>query len=428
MHLASSDQKQGVVTKGMETVTTTVVILSLLLIVALCAPYAQANQTESGLPEHDMVLSVDSQATSSSDEFFHVADVAESTQKTTPIATFLSKLGRVFVRKNEQQPDPDSVNSGPFLGPDWSKEKNTQVLESVSIIDAQQQTPIKERGFSLNAKPGYDAEGSHNGFRVLTKNNKSAARIFSVHHDWQELGDVLLPQEKWQVSPENEAPSAPINEMQLFESNGLRLGVMPSSANHSLNNVNSDANGLSEITTLSPNLVLAWSSPVKDQGGQYSVSAVGRKLSTQGYYAGQYVKKETYGWGVNLAGDWRYGAFQAGLSLAMGEAIESLLLPLNARDLYWHDNEFGKTQAMSVMPSIGFYFDNASKFQVALGRYQNNDYVQTEDTLDTIHVGYSWSAWSNSELGVELIDQKVQGNLGDLQSDQQIRFGLKHNF
>lgn len=369
------------------------------------------------------------------EDVFHVIDPSEEGEQGNAITRFLKQLGRGLRGQPMQTLDPELADAGPFAGPDEAQEVDVSSvsLDSVAIEVQQQQGATrsnKDYRFSLQTRAGYDARiQKANGFRVLDKPAEREQRTLSVHHNWQKLSDVLLPQEKWQID-ENDLSQSPLGALNIIESNGFSFGVVDASNIATIDDLRNDyASDLGDITASSPNLVLSWVSPEKQQGGQYSLSAIGRKLSTQGYYEGQYVDNESYGWGVNLAGDWRFGGLNAGLSVAMGEGIDSVFLADNATDIYMNDNGFATSEVVSVIPSIGFKFANSSTFQVAYGRYQNNtSFTQSADTLDTVHFGYSWSAWSDSTLGVELIEQRVQGDLGDLQDDQQVRFGIRKNF
>ncbi len=184
--------------------------------------------------------------------------------------------------------------------------------------------------------------------------------------------------------------------------------------------------GLSEG---SPNLILSWQGEFADQG-RYKVSALGRKLDLKGVHEGVVVDDEELGWGVQLAGGWRFGDLFAALRVTLGNGIDSLILKRFGSDVAVSPSGDAETlESFTILPSLNYSIDKRSDLHFSVGRYQSRDGEAGTgiDTLDTINLGYTWSPWPSARIGVEVVGKDFEGTLSDEDSTE-IKIGAEKRF
>ncbi len=176
-----------------------------------------------------------------------------------------------------------------------------------------------------------------------------------------------------------------------------------------------------------PSIILSWQGGDGEQAGQYKVTAMGTKLDSQ-IGEQRFAGENVIGWGLNLEGGWQIGDLFAALSVTYGKGINSYVLQRFGDEIRVTSNEVDG-DAYSIKPSLYYSLNENSNLHVVLGRYSfdDSDPVSDIDTLDTIHMGYSWSPWSSTQLGLELVGQNIEGPRGE-KEDTQVKFGAQKSF
>jgi hypothetical protein len=191
--------------------------------------------------------------------------------------------------------------------------------------------------------------------------------------------------------------------------------------------INSDQMG--DDFERSPSVILSWAGGAEGTAGQYRVSAMGTKIDSE--TSGQsFDGSDPVGWGLNLEGGWQIGDLFAALSVTYGKGINSYILRRFGNELLVTPNEEDlRGSAYSIRPSLYYSLNDSSNFHVALGRYSTSepDGFQTFDNLDTIHMGYTWSPWSSTKFGLEIVDQS--GGIDGVNiDDTRLKFGAQKLF
>ena len=197
-----------------------------------------------------------------------------------------------------------------------------------------------------------------------------------------------------------------------------------------LDAIDSNIESLQGLTDGSSNLVLSWQGGPGGKVGQYKLSALGRKLDVNGVHSGVLVDDSQVGWGLNLAGGWRFGDLFAALSLTLGNGIDSLLMNRFGSDVAVETSGQANTLgSISVLPSLSYSINKSSNFHVALGHYQaeDGDAIAGVDTLDTINLGYTWSPWPSTNFGVEVVGKDFEGTINNGDSAE-VKFGAQTRF
>ena len=193
---------------------------------------------------------------------------------------------------------------------------------------------------------------------------------------------------------------------------------------------NEDIQSLRELSDGSPHLVVSWQGEFADRAGRYQVSALGRKLDVEGVHDGVAVDAEMLGWGVQLAGGWRFGDLFAALRVTLGDGIDSLILKRFGSDVEVSSSGRVETlESISILPSLNYSIDKRSDIRLALGRYESRDGEAATgiETLDTINLGYTWSPWPATRIGVEVVGKDFEGASSDEDSTE-IKIGAEKRF
>ena len=179
----------------------------------------------------------------------------------------------------------------------------------------------------------------------------------------------------------------------------------------------------------SPNLILSWDSEGLPINGKYSFTALGRQLELDGFQA-EDRKDKKLGWGVNLSGGWQFGDLFAALSVTIGNSIDNIILGRfgNGKTTPATSRTINLGDAYNINPSLNYRLNDTSNLHVAINRYESDD-INTFgiDTLDTIHVGYTWKPWPSTRFGIEFVGKDVEGD-SELTDSKQVNFAASKQF
>ena len=194
--------------------------------------------------------------------------------------------------------------------------------------------------------------------------------------------------------------------------------------------VDENIESLQRLGDGSPHLILSWQGEFADHAGRYKVSALGRKLDLKGVHDGVAVDHEDLGWGVQLAGGWRFGDLFAALRVTLGNGIDSLILRRFGSDVgVAPSGQVETLESLSILPSLNYSINAHSDVRVSLGRYESRDgeAVTGIDTLDTINLGYTWSPWPTTQIEIEVVGKDFEGAINDEDSTE-IKIGAEKRF
>ena len=194
--------------------------------------------------------------------------------------------------------------------------------------------------------------------------------------------------------------------------------------------VDENIESLQRLRDGSPHLILSWQGEFADHAGRYKVSALGRKLDLKGVHDGVAVDHEELGWGVQLAGGWRFGDLFAALRVTLGNGIDSLILRRFGSDVgVAPSGQVETLESLSILPSLNYSINAHSDVRVSLGRYESRDgeAVTGIDTLDTINLGYTWSPWPTTQIEIEVVGKDFEGAINDEDSTE-IKIGAEKRF
>jgi len=135
------------------------------------------------------------------------------------------------------------------------------------------------------------------------------------------------------------------------------------------------------------------------------------------------------GWGLNLAGGWRFGDFFAKLSLTLGNSIDSFILSRFSDANETTTNSYRLNEAFNISPSIDYQLTDKGNIHFSVNRFQSSEQLAANgvDTLDTVHLGYSWTPWPSTRFGIEYVGKDVQGN-ADLSDSNEVNFAASKEF
>ena len=192
---------------------------------------------------------------------------------------------------------------------------------------------------------------------------------------------------------------------------------------------NEHIESLQGLTEDTPSLILSWQGEFAEQG-RYQVSALGRKLDLKGVHDGVDVNDVALGWGLQVGGGWYFGDLFAALRVTLGDGIDSLILKGFGSDVTVSPSGEAETlESISILPSLSYSIDQYSDIHLSLGRYESRagEAVTGIDTLDTINLGYTWSPWPSTRIGVEVVGKDFEGTIGD-ENSTEIKIGAQQEF
>jgi hypothetical protein len=180
----------------------------------------------------------------------------------------------------------------------------------------------------------------------------------------------------------------------------------------------------------SPSLILSWQGSDKSGNGRYGFSALGKEFSSDQVGQSQQ-DADSLGWGLNLAGGWRFGDLFAALKVTLGNSIDSFILgKLGDRETAsaaLRDTSSG--ESININPSLSYRLGQSSNLHFSLNRFETNNVNAAHgiDTLDTIHLGYTWNPWPSTQIGIELVGKDVEGS-GEMDDSSEVNFAASKRF
>ena len=247
---------------------------------------------------------------------------------------------------------------------------------------------------------------------------------FTVGNEWRNFQDTLL-------GPDGvSGRSSLFDDRQTSEwtgGNGFSIALEEPAGQG--NATNDNIKSLQGLTEGSPNLILSWQGDFAENG-RYKMSAIGRKLNLEGVHDGVNVDDEELGWGVQMAGGWRFGDLFAALRVTLGNGIDSLILKRFGSDVAVSSSgEVETLESLTILPSLNYNINKRSDVRLSLGHYKSADgeAVTGIDTLDTINLGYTWSPWPSTRIGVEVEGKDFEGDSGEEDSTE-IKIGAETRF
>ncbi len=161
----------------------------------------------------------------------------------------------------------------------------------------------------------------------------------------------------------------------------------------------------------STSVVLSWLPDQNGNAGDYRISAIGARLNLSSGRTGLIGNSAT-SWGLNLQGNWQIGDLVAALSVTYGKGIDSYVLRRNGKDLFVMVNRADNLSATyELQPSLYYTLNDKSKFHMVLGRQlteiDGSNSENIDQTIDTLHLEYTWSPWPKTEFGLAISKQDI---------------------
>ncbi len=292
---------------------------------------------------------------------------------------------------------------------------------------------VDDLGFSVDYQP----QGQ---IKRLSTSWNSGAGSLTVGSDWANFQD-LINVDKGPDGLIDQSSRSVTSQIKWVSPNGFSIALenspQPSPPSQtSFGDAQELAVSPANLFETSPSIILSWRGRAADNaGGEYRVTAMGNKLDVNA--SGQkFDGSDVMNWGLNLEGGWQIGDLFSALSMTFGKGINSYLLQKFDNDILVTPNEVIPDEhdqtgtSFGIRPSLYYSLNDNSAFHVALGHYFTSE-ADSEtgiDTLDTIHIGYSWSPWPSTRFGLQLRDQSTQGPQGGSEYDTQVKFEAATQF
>jgi hypothetical protein len=274
--------------------------------------------------------------------------------------------------------------------------------------------------------PGEDSSSSDGNFRVqrFSTSISGSKGILTVGKDWSNFQDFL-------GRPDSPLRNFSANHSQPLISDQLRWQV-DNGLSVSLENdirLHSGSSLVDGETESSQSLILAWNSAENSGDGQYSVATMGRKFD--GDNPDNINPDSSVGWGLKLVGGWQFGDLFAALSVTLGNRIDSLLLGDNIKSGAGPAATLtsSASQSVNINPSLNYQLGENADLHLAFNRFESGDQQAPHgvDTLDTIHLGYTWSSGPGTRFGIEFVGKDVEGAT-DMSNSNAVNFAVNKEF
>ena len=274
----------------------------------------------------------------------------------------------------------------------------------------------------------YQSQGE---IKRLSTSWNSRAGSLTVGSDWANFQDLIGMDKGMDGSIDQDGRNV-TSQIKWISPNGFSI-ALEESPRTSIYSTDDESSG--NLFESSPSIILSWrGGSVDNARGEYRVTAMGNKLDVNA--SGQkFDGSDVMNWGLNLEGGWQIGDLFSALSVTFGKGINSYLLQKFDNDILVTPNdatpdEYGQAgTSYGIRPSLYYSLNDNSTFHVVLGHYSTSeaDSGSGVDTLDTIHIGYSWSPWPSTRFGLQLRDQSSQGSQGESE-DTQVKFQAARQF
>ena len=277
---------------------------------------------------------------------------------------------------------------------------------------------------------GLESSYQSQGLKIkrLSTSWQSEAGTLTVGSDWANFQDVLASSNKFKEFRSTTDNRTVASQIKWLTPNGFSIAL--EDAPKSEFYAGDLSTPIDDQFGSSPSLILSWHGGPGGGAGEYRVSAMGKKLDAES--SGQkFDGDDLVGWGLNLEGGWQIGDLFAALSVTYGNGINSYILQRSGNNILVSPNSFDETgDSLGIRPSLYYSLNNNHNFHVALGRYTTEETspVSGIDTLDTIHMGYSWTPWPSTKLGVEVIGQNADGPNVSVEESTEFKFGAQKLF
>ncbi|MEM7194847.1 MAG: hypothetical protein AAF402_07855 [Pseudomonadota bacterium] len=218
----------------------------------------------------------------------------------------------------------------------------------------------------------------------------------SIGNDWSNFQDVLAGPGQTEIfSTLKPAPTA--QQIRWTNGQGLSFSLEDDySFDSKMDELMEDNDGRTVVMSLDRES--------SNGGGQYRFSALGSQQDSRDASV-----QNDSGWGLNMSGGWQFGDVFAALSVTVGNGIDHLLLG-RLGDEMPSGSHLAQGDSIMINPRINYALNDSGNLHLELNHYRSQDSQQTGaiDTLDTIHLGYSWSPWPSTKFGVELMGKDVE--------------------
>jgi len=269
----------------------------------------------------------------------------------------------------------------------------------------------------------FDESGFDNseGFRIrrFSTSVKSSSGTLTVGNDWSNFQDFLgTPRSVLRQSETVALGAVTTSQLRWASANGLGVAIERNFADASGNQFENDQS--------SPSLVLSWSGASESGQGQYRMSALGHEVEVDKDVS---TTDSDLGWGLNLAGGWRFGDLFAKLSLTLGNSIDSFILSRFSNRSESTSSSYQLNDAFNISPSLDYQLTDKGNLHFSVNRFQSSEELAANgvDTLDTVHLGYSWTPWPSTRFGIEYVGKDVQGN-AELSDSNEVNFAASKEF
>ncbi len=242
----------------------------------------------------------------------------------------------------------------------------------------------------------------------------------TVGSDWAGFQDLLSIDKQYESAGSAVENRSVASQIKWLSANGFSISLEDSPKTSTYDSEDGS----------SPGLILSWQGVSGGEAGRYRVTAMGKKLGvdTGGESSSG---SDVIGWGLNLEGGWQIGDLFAALSVTFGKGVDSYILQRYGDDLIVTPNHpDASTDSLSIKPSLYYSLNNNSNFHVALGHYTSDESSNSAsiDTLDTIHMGYSWNPWPSTQFGLELVGSNANDKSGVATEYARFKFDAKKRF
>ncbi len=290
---------------------------------------------------------------------------------------------------------------------------------------------LDTRGFDFDSRTNPAADDT--SVRRFSTALKGSTGTLTVGHDWSNFQDFLqrdsapasIASQGLTSEQVSWASAGQLGEFSVaFERDYSFLGPRTAADGLGLANAGDDGS-----VDGAPSLILSWRGSTADQRGQYSFSALGREFDTE---SGEDLEDEGgTGWGINLAGGWRFGELFAALSVTLGNSIDSFILGrVGDRKTAAEASRFlSPSESISINPSLNYRLGEHSNVHLAFNRFASDsaDVAHGVETLDTIHLGYTWTPWPSTRIGIEIVGKDVEGP-GTMEDSNEVNFAASKRF
>ncbi len=295
----------------------------------------------------------------------------------------------------------------------------------VERIDSDSLAPTETDNLDVLTS-SYQSQGLK--IKRLNTSWETESGTLTVGSDWVNFQDFLTLDKGFNAF--NDDSKSVSSQIKWLSPNGFSVSLEDSPKTYIYSTDNPLDGSVEDEEDSSSSLILSWQGGAGGSAGAYRVSALRKKFDSS--EKGQnFNGDDIVGWGLNLEGGWQIGDLFAALSVTVGNGINSYILQRFGNDLIVKPNDYGTAgDALSIRPSLYYSLNNNSNFHVALGHYESDTVLGSSgiDTLDTIHMGYTWSPWPSTNFGLELVGQNADGPNGVEEESTQVTFGAKKLF